>query len=80
MHGDEAVHAFKFGELLEQGVYKYNPNEYHGPTLNYLTLIPARLSSAGKLTEVTEVTLRIVPVIFGVLLVLLILPMGDGWT
>ncbi len=78
MHGDEAVHAIKFGELLEQGVYKYNPNEYHGPTLNYLTLIPARLSSAEELTQVSEVTLRIVPVIFGVLLVLLILLMGDG--
>jgi uncharacterized protein (TIGR03663 family) len=78
MHGDEAVHAIKFGELLEEGVYKYDPNEYHGPTLNYLTLIPARLASAGKLTEVTEVTLRIVPVFFGVLLVLLILLVGDG--
>jgi len=78
MHGDEAVHAIKFGELLEQGVYKYNPNEYHGPTLNYLTLIPARLASAEKLTQVSELTLRIVPVFFGVLLVLLILLMGDG--
>jgi uncharacterized protein (TIGR03663 family) len=78
MHGDEAVHAIKFGELLAEGVYTYNPDEYHGPTLNYLTLIPARLSAAEKLTQVSEVTLRIVPVIFGVLLVLLILPAGDG--
>ena len=78
MHGDEAVHAIKFGDLLEDGIYEYDPNDYHGPTLNYLTLIPARLASAGKLTEVIEVTLRIVPVIFGVLLVLLILLMGNG--
>ncbi|NQT01065.1 MAG: TIGR03663 family protein, partial [Planctomycetes bacterium] len=35
MHGDEAVHADKFGELLEDGVYTYDPYEYHGPTLNY---------------------------------------------
>jgi len=41
MHGDEAVHADKFGDLLESGVYAYDPNEYHGPTLNYLTLVPA---------------------------------------
>ena len=66
MHGDEAVHAAKFGDLLEKGYYRYNPNEYHGPTLNYLTLIPAWLSSAGKLTQVNEFTLRIVPVFFGV--------------
>jgi len=78
IHGDEAVHAIKFGDLLEEGVYTYDPNEYHGPTLNYLTLIPARIVSAGKLTEVSEFTLRIVPVFFGVLLVLLVLLAGKG--
>ncbi len=78
MHGDEAIHGFKFGQLLEEGVYTYDPNEYHGPTLNYLTLIPARLESAKKLTEISERTLRIVPVFFGVLLVLLLLLMVDG--
>ncbi len=78
MHGDEAVHADKFGELLEDGVYTYDPYEYHGPTLNYLTLIPARLSSAKKLTEISEFTLRIVPVFFGASLVLLVLLIGGG--
>ncbi len=78
MHGDEAVHAIKFGELLEDGVYTYDPDEYHGPTLNYLTLIPARMVSAEKLTGVSEFTLRIVPVFFGALLVLLLLLMVDG--
>jgi uncharacterized protein (TIGR03663 family) len=78
MHGDEAVHADKFGELLEDGVYTYDPYEYHGPTLNYLTLIPARLSSAEKLTEVSEFTLRVVPVFFGVSLVLLVLLICRG--
>ena len=78
MHGDEAIHAVKFGDLLEEGYYHYNLNEYHGPTLNYLTLIPAWLISADKLTEVSEFTLRIVPVFFGVLLVLLVLLLADG--
>jgi len=78
MHGDEAVHADKFRLLLEEGFYEYNPEEYHGPTLNYLTLIPAWLSGAEKLTQVTEFTLRIVPVFFGVCLVLLLLPMAGG--
>ena len=84
MHGDEAVHADKFGTLLEEGTYEYDPNEYHGPTLNYLTLIPAWLSGATNLTKVTEVTLRIVPVFFGVCLVVLLLlvvrPLGTGAT
>lgn len=82
MHGDEAVHAIKFGKLLEQGVYTYDPDEYHGPTLNYLTLIPAWLTEARSLVQVTESTLRIVPVFFGVCLILLLLllarPLGTG--
>jgi len=78
MHGDEAVHAIKLGQLLEAGAYTYDPDEYHGPTLNYLTLIPARLASATELTQVTELILRIVPVVFGVLLVLLLLLAADG--
>jgi uncharacterized protein (TIGR03663 family) len=78
MHGDEAVHADKFRLLLEQGRYEYDPHEYHGPTLNYLTLIGAWLTGAENLTEVSEVTLRIVPVFFGVCLVLLLLPMARG--
>jgi len=87
MHTDEAVHAIKFGELLEKGHYTYNPYEFHGPTLNYLTLIPAWLSGKNlvpsaiegkKLADVSELTLRIVPVFFGVLLVLLVLLLVDG--
>ena len=78
MHTDEAVHAVKFGSLLEEGHYRYDPHEYHGPTLNYLTLIPAWLSSARKLPDISESTLRIVPVFFGALLVLLLLPIAGG--
>ena len=78
MHGDEAVHAIKFGDLLEKNYYRYDPYEFHGPTLNYLTLIPAWLTYRTKLTEVNELTLRIVPVFFGLLLVVLILPVADG--
>mgnify|MGYP001606283500 CR=1 FL=1 len=84
MHGDEAVHAIKFGKLLEQGVYTYDRDEYHGPTLNYLTLIPAWLSGAKSLVQVTEFTLRIVPVFFGACLIVLLLlaarPLGTGAT
>jgi len=69
MHGDEAVHAAKFGALLEQGLYKYDPTEYHGPTLYYLTLIPARLAGAARYSELNEVILRCVPAFTGVLLV-----------
>ena len=72
MHCDEAVHAVKFGQLLQQGRYVYDPAEYHGPSLNFLTLPVARAASAQKLTEITPRDLRLVPAAFGILLVGLI--------
>jgi uncharacterized protein (TIGR03663 family) len=78
MHTDEAVHAEKFGDLLERGQYRYNPHEYHGPTLNYFTLIPAWLSGAKKYAQITEVTLRIVPVAFSVILLALTALLVNG--
>ncbi len=78
MHTDEAVHAVKFGELLEKGEYRYNPNEYHGPTLNYFTLIPAKLLGINTFKDVDEFTLRIVPVFFGVAMVVMVLLLIKG--
>jgi uncharacterized protein (TIGR03663 family) len=69
MHADEAVHAAKFGKLLEQGEYQYDPQEYHGPTLAYLTLIPARARGVVRHADLDEFTLRGVPAAVGVLLV-----------
>ncbi len=77
MHTDEAVHAIKFGALLENGTYRYDRHEYHGPSLNYLTLLPAWLTGEKTLAGVTERTLRIVPVFFGLCLLLLILLLPD---
>ena len=78
MHTDEAVHAYKFGELLQENAYKYNPNEYHGPTLNYFTLIPAWLAGVRQYAQLNEWILRIVPVFFGVLMVIGVLLVMDG--
>jgi uncharacterized protein (TIGR03663 family) len=69
MHADEAVHAAKMGTLVEQGRYAYDPVEFHGPTLNYLTVLPARLQGAVRYADLDERTLRSVPATMGVLLV-----------
>ena len=69
MHADEGVHADKFGTLLEGGGYAYDPSEFHGPTLYYLTLLPAWLQGARRYVEIDEVTLRSVPAALGVALV-----------
>jgi predicted membrane-bound mannosyltransferase len=44
MHCDEAVHADKFGTLLEQGRYEYSTVDYHGPTLYYMALVRVRIA------------------------------------
>ncbi len=69
MHCDEAVHGVKFGRLLEDDTYVYDPREYHGPSLNYLTLPVAWAAGVRRVTEVTDVHLRLVPVVFGLMLV-----------
>jgi uncharacterized protein (TIGR03663 family) len=74
MHTDEAVHAVKFGSLLEENRYIYDPYEYHGPTLNYLTLPIAWLCGEHRFAQITERTLRLTPAIFGILLLLAFLP------
>jgi len=69
MHADEAIHADKLGTLLEGGGYAYDPAEYHGPTLYYLTLLPAWLQGARRYVEIDEVTLRSVPAVIGTVFV-----------
>ena len=78
MHTDEAVHGIKFGELLQNNDYKYDPVEYHGPTLNYFTLIPAWISSAKTIKNINEITLRIVPAFFGLVIIALFFFLSAG--
>lgn len=77
MHTDEAVHAVKFGQLLEEGTYEYDPLEYHGPTLYYTSLLFARLAGKSTYAQLSVSVLRAVPVFFGTLLVLLPLLFRD---
>ena len=79
MHNDEAVNAIKFGRLWEHGGYKYDPNEHHGPSLYYATLVLNRLTGAPKgIDSFTEGRLRFVTVLFGVGLILLLPLVADG--
>ena len=78
MHNDEAVNAVKFGQLLEKGVYRYDPNEHHGPTLYYATWPLARLAGSTSFSQLTESQLRLVPALFGVGLIILLPLLSDG--
>ena len=78
LHGDEAVQAYKFGELLEKGEYRYDSNEYHGPTLYYFTLLPAYLAGIESYANLDEWVILSAPIGFGLLLILLQLLMVKG--
>lgn len=73
MHHDEANQAVKFGQLLEKGEYRYDPRDHHGPSLYYLTLPVAWAAGKPTLASLDEATLRFLPVLFGVGIILLLL-------
>ncbi|HEU4936931.1 MAG TPA: flippase activity-associated protein Agl23 [Vicinamibacterales bacterium] len=82
MHHDEANQAIKFGDLLERGEYRYDFRDHHGPTLYYLTLPSAWAGRRHTLGSLDELTLRRVPVAFGIATILLLplLTAGIGRT
>lgn len=67
MHHDEGVNGFFLTTLLRSGAYKYDPTNYHGPTLYYLTL------PAVALMGLTTFAVRFVIALFGVATVWLVL-------
>jgi uncharacterized protein (TIGR03663 family) len=72
MHNDESVGAMKFRLLYDHNDYKYDPNEFHGPTLPYLTLPAVWLQGGGDFNNFNEATYRGVTVAFGLGLILLL--------
>src|SRR5437868_12628409 len=77
-HGDEAVHAFKFEELWKKGVYRYDPNEFHGPTLYYAGLPTVRLSGRHSFAETQESDYRLATALVGIALIPLLALISDG--
>src|SRR5690606_23060128 len=43
LHHDEGVNGFFLTTLYRTGVYKYDPANYHGPTLYYISLFFSKL-------------------------------------
>ena len=78
MHGDEAVHAFKFRELWEKGSYRYDPNEFHGPTIYYAALPSVWMHHRQTFADTNEADYRLPIAVFGAAIVPLILLMTDG--
>ncbi len=69
MHADEAIQADRLGTLLESGVFRYDPSDYHGPGLAYASLPLAWLAGERSYAALTERLIRAVPALFGLALI-----------
>lgn len=71
LHHDEGVNGNFLVRLVREGIYHYDPANYHGPTLYYFAaLFPWLLrvffgSSAQNGYGLTTIAIRLVPALFG---------------
>src|SRR5689334_8278840 len=65
LHHDEGVNGFFLTNLFRNGDYKYDPANYHGPTLYYIALV------FTKLFRLNTISIRASVAIFGVATVVL---------
>jgi uncharacterized protein (TIGR03663 family) len=65
LHHDEGVNGFFLITLFRDGIYKYDPSNYHGPTLYYISL------AFTKIFGLNTISIRSSVAIFGVLTVIL---------
>lgn len=67
LHHDEGVNGYFLIKLFRDGIYQYDPSNYHGPTLYYITL------AFTKVFGLETVPVRTSVAVFGVLMVLMVL-------
>ena len=71
MHTDESINAYIVGQVLTGEVFRYDPQDRHGPALVAETLPIVKLFGASKFAELTESQLRLVPALTGAVTVLM---------
>ena len=59
-HNDEGVNAYFLLELLRHGKYVYDPENYHGPLIYFIT------AGLAKLLGLSDFSLRFSPVLFSI--------------
>ena len=62
-HADEGVQSYQTWRLIEQGEYRYDPGEHHGPLLYYFSkwMYPLISDADG---ELSDAGMRRVPILF----------------
>ncbi len=66
LHHDEGVNGFFLTRLFREGFYQYDPANYHGPDLYYLSL------TFAKIFGLNTISVRSSVAVFGVLTVVLV--------
>lgn len=59
-HHDEGVNGFFMIRLVREGVYQYDPANYHGPSIYYFSLV------SSWLFGLNTIAMRLVPALFGI--------------
>jgi uncharacterized protein (TIGR03663 family) len=67
MHHDEGVNGFFLTNLVRQHTYRYDPNNYHGPTLYYFAL------PLVSLLGLSDFSVRLCTALFGLATIWLVL-------
>jgi len=65
LHHDEGTNVIFLLRLLRDGVYQYDPSNYHGPLLYVLSVVPLFLCGT------TTVALRLTPALIGTVMAVL---------
>ncbi len=79
LHHDEGVNGNFLTRLVREGQYRYDPENYHGPTIYYFSaFIPWVFrfffgSAAQDKYGLNTITIRLVPALFGLAIVWLVL-------
>lgn len=71
MHTDEAINAYIVGQVLGGEPYSYDPQDRHGPALAAMAFPLARMQGAKGFAQLTELELRLTPVLAGTITILL---------
>lgn len=72
LHHDEGVNGFFLINLIDNGIYRYDPANYHGPTLYYFALVVVKVLKRFGF-GLSTYGIRLVPALFGIATVWLVL-------
>src|SRR4030042_5232013 len=81
LHSDEGVNFMFMDDIIKKGHYQYNPENYHGPTLYYLTLLPFYYFGVDtspfpeEVLPTPETVYRLCPLLLGFCFFLILIPL-----